>query len=122
MNMPGDGCAYHMKGHCLYAESVNPGYHAEWRCRVLKKWEEAYDHFMCQADNFRLDIKTAGMIWEQRLSRLMLREGRCPNFVTSRGRSPLDCCHIYDTLCLLALPRCVGKCRNYVLKKDRITG
>ncbi len=111
-SLPGTSCRFHVLGRCLYEERLNPGYNRQWRCRVLLRWEHAYDTFLAQADNFVMEPETAAGIWEERLRKLM-REGHdCPDFLPG-GEDPTGCRHIFGGLCLEALPPCPGQCRRF---------
>ncbi len=110
--MPGTACRYFEQGRCLYEERLNPGYNRAWRCRVLLRWEEAYDTFLAQADNFVIDPETAAGIWQQRLGELMRQGHGCPDHEPG-GRDMTGCGRNLGGLCLTALPPCPGQCRRF---------
>ena len=111
--LPGTACRFHIRGRCLYEERLNPGWNRAWRCRVLLRWERAYDTFLDQADNFVMEPATAKGIWENRLQRLMRLGHGCPDFEPGGKDEMTGCRHIHADLCLAALPACPGQCRNF---------
>lgn len=111
--LPGTACRFHVQGRCLYEERLNPGYNPDWRCRVLLRWEQAYDTFLAQADNFVMEPETAVGIWEERLQKLMSRGHRCPDFEPGGVDDMTGCRRMHCGLCLAVLPPCPGQCGNF---------
>ena len=113
--LPGHGCRFFARGRCLYEERLNPGYTKKWRCGVLLRWESVYDDFLVRAEAFGLEEDELSELWRERLERLMLQEGRCERYVYSRHVELPSCGNSHETLCLLDLPRCEGRCRRFAL-------
>jgi len=111
--LPGTACRFHVQGRCLYEERLNPGYNRQWRCRVLLRWERAYDTFLTQADNFVMEPETAVGIWENRLRRIMNQGHDCPDFQPGGTDGAIGCRHVHGGLCLAALPPCPGQCPRF---------
>lgn len=139
--LPGTRCTHYVACHCLFLERQNPGLRQEWRCKVVVAWEREYDKFLTQADTFNLDIRTASLIWRQRMASLLIAQPACPNyrpgwtapeeccFAGCMDRheddalAPLDddtevaCTHSWLGLCILSLPACEGMCTHYEVQK-----
>jgi len=118
--LPGKSCVYYKSGRCLYEERLNPGFHRQWRCKILLRWEAAYDNFLLQADIFNLDQETATRIWEERLRRLMRSGRKCPDFILGGDDEITGCASLFGSLCLKLLPLCDGQCRLYHPKGKKI--
>ncbi|WP_243364336.1 hypothetical protein [Fundidesulfovibrio terrae] len=116
LRLPATGCRHFIQGRCLYEEHLNPGYHGEYRCRVITKLQELYDSFLNQADAFGLDELKATDIWEKRFRELYREDTGC------QGHEPGDmnvfpgCVHCLEDICVPLLPQCGGCCSNYTHK------
>jgi hypothetical protein len=110
--LPGNECRHFASGRCLFEEQRNPGYHRDWRCRVLAQWEESYDEFLLRAEAFRLEDAAAAGLWERRMERLVAARPDCPDF-RQGGAGATGCVHALADLCLLRLPGCAGRCRRF---------
>ena len=108
---PGQGCLYYRSGHCLYEEVLNPGYNRHWQCKVLLKWEKEYDTLINQAEYFQLNPAQVEGIWERRMARRMNFGWECKHYVPREGEE--KCIYLYGNICILALPRCRGRCHLY---------
>ncbi len=111
--LPGRDCRFFQRGRCLYEERLNPGYHAGWRCRVLARWEAAYEDFLRQADAFGLEEASASGLWRQRFERLAAGDPQCLQFQPSREGDLPGCVFVLEGLCLLTLPDCAGLCPRF---------
>ena len=111
--LPGSGCRFHVGGRCLYEEMLNPGYTQEWRCRVLARWETAYDEFLVRAELFGLEQSAVPDLWERQFERVARQAFDCDTYSYCPGAEPPACLHVLDGMCRLALPECRGRCRHY---------
>lgn len=109
----GSGCRFNIKGACIYGESMNPGLEAGWRCAVLSRWEDAYDDYISRADNMGLSPENAAAIWKDRFERMVRDEWGCCDYHYDGSGDLPGCVHLYEGLCLRALPTCEGVCSNY---------
>ncbi len=110
--LPGTDCRHNVRGRCLYEERLNPGYHRDWRCRVVQGWEESYDDFLLRAEAFRLEAAAAAGLWESHVERMVRRGPQCRDFVPGGDGVP-GCSRALEELCLLRLPECSGRCRHF---------
>lgn len=112
-SMPGEGCRFYKYGHCHYEESLNPGFHKRFRCKLLVAWESDFEDFIARAERFNLDPETAGRIWSEKMKSLRGRADACEDFQQGGGASEIGCLHAYLDVCLLALPLCRGQCTHF---------
>lgn len=110
--MPGGDCRFFRQGRCLYEERLNPGYHGQWRCGVVRRLEDDYDDFVYRAERFDILDKTAGAIWEKRFKEMIEAGPTCPR-LGGQGESFMDCTWLAGDICLLELPECSGICRRF---------
>lgn len=110
--LPGNECRHFASGRCLFEEQRNPGYHRNWRCRVLVQWEASYDDFLLRAEAFRLEEAAVAGLWERRVERLVAAAPDCPDFRRGGGTAT-GCAHGVAELCLLRLPQCPGRCGHF---------
>ncbi|TVM15967.1 hypothetical protein DPQ33_13440 [Oceanidesulfovibrio indonesiensis] len=107
-------------------ERINPGLNQEFRCSVLKRWENAFDALIDRVDAFGLDDEQASHIWERRLETMIRRGTQCRNFELIAGDAESDeapaiaCTHVHGDLCMLALPRCSGVCAYYISRRETV--
>ncbi|QJB57853.1 hypothetical protein [Pseudodesulfovibrio sp. zrk46] len=112
--LPGDGCRHHINKRCLYDEHLNPGYAEGFRCRVLLRWEIAFDEFLERADAFNIEQDAVPDLWGRKFERMARQAFDCEKYEFAGGEAPA-CAQVYDGLCLLALPQCEGRCRHFFL-------
>lgn len=115
VRLPAAGCRSLFQGRCLYEEQLNPGLSTAWRCQVLRRWEAVYDEFLDRAENFGLAEASVPELWRRRFERLAEESVACPDYSQAPGGDMPECLHLFADLCLLRLPVCEGKCRNYRL-------
>jgi hypothetical protein len=113
--LPGYGCRHHCQGRCLYEEALNPGYHQDWRCEVLLRWEDVYEDFLNRVEAFGLDEKDLAELWAKRFERLSQDAVGCPDFSPGLTESVPECFLLAGELCVLRLPQCFGQCQHYAL-------
>jgi hypothetical protein len=113
--LPATGCRSYFQGRCLYGEQLNPGLDSSTRCEVLRRWEAMYDDFLDRAERFGVTEASAPELWRRRFERLAGESLGCPDFASALGVDMPECQHLFADLCLLRLPECQGKCRNYRL-------
>jgi hypothetical protein len=107
-------------------ERLNPGLQREYRCRVLTRWEKAFDALIDRVDAFGLDDEKASHIWERRLEAMIRRGAQCEDFelipgdVEAEEAPAIACAHVHGDLCLLALPRCSGVCAYFISRRDSV--
>lgn len=126
LHLPGTNCTHFLGGYCLLEEWRNPGLHHEWQCKMLQEWENEYDKFLFQAETFNLEMGMAARIWEERLGSLLAGPSPCDSYdpVSSAGKDndeaeeDILCRHVWQNLCVLALPVCSGICQHYLPKND----
>ena len=111
--LPGDGCRHHTVERCLYQEHLNPGYTTGWKCRVLLRWETAFDEFLERAESFNLSQHAVPDLWERKFERLAREAFDCEEYVYCAGADAPSCVHAHDGLCRLVLPPCEGRCRHF---------
>jgi hypothetical protein len=118
VRLPGHACLYHRLGRCLYEEALNPGYHQDWRCAVLLRWEGVYDDFLDRVESFGLDETSLADLWRRRFERLAEETVECPDYAAGSVEGVPECQKLHMELCLLRLPLCQGQCRHYVLNAE----
>jgi len=111
--LPGVDCRHFCRGRCLLAEHRNPGLNPENACRVIDRLGRRFDDFLERADNLSLSEEQASRLWEARFPAILAREGDCRDYLPDDTNSFPDCRHAADTLCLLAFPRCAGRCSHF---------
>ncbi|MEF2231047.1 MAG: hypothetical protein V3571_08975 [Pseudodesulfovibrio sp.] len=115
VRLPGCGCRHFEGGRCLYEEHLNPGYQAGYRCRVLVRWESAFDSFLARAENFRVDHSSASALWERQFQRTARKTFQCGDYEFQAEAEAPACRHVRGGLCRLSLPECKGRCRHFRL-------
>lgn len=118
IRLPGHTCTHHRLGRCLYEEALNPGYHQQWRCVVLTRWEGVYDDFLARVEQFGLEEGDLADLWRRRFERLAGEYVDCPDYDPGPVESMPECSLLHDDLCLLRLPKCGGKCQHYALRDN----
>lgn len=118
VRLPGLGCLHHERGRCLYEEALNPGYHRQWRCVVLLRWESAYDEFLERAERFGVDEAGLPGLLHRRFERLTSEDVDCPHHVPGEDETPPQCRLLSGELCLLSLPACGGVCRHFAPREN----
>jgi len=116
--LPGNGCRHHTIQHCLYQEHLNPGYATKWRCRVLLRWETAFDEFLERAESLNVAQDAVPDLWGRKFERLARQAFDCEEYVFCQSGEAPACMHALDGLCRVALPACEGRCRHYELEND----
>ncbi len=114
--MPAGGCRFHLRGRCLYPERLNPGYTRAWRCEVLESWEKVFDDFLRRAEAFNLEQREVNELWATQFERLTRGGIDCRKYEHDPSREPPACMHLYEGLCIPALPECEGRCRHYAIR------
>ena len=109
--LPGTGCMYYTEGHCMIKISADPGFHDEWICTVLAKWETAFDAYLDQVECFEVDQDTVMKIWARRFESIQA-EASCPHFEPGHA-TILSCVHLHFDLCRRKIPLCPGRCKHY---------
>jgi len=117
--LPGQGCQHHLSGHCLYEERLNPGYMQDWRCRVLSRWESAFDDFLARAESFGIKPDAVPDLWGRQFERMARDVFDCKQYVCCHAGEPPACIHELDGLCMLVLPECRGRCRHYKVEEKQ---
>lgn len=115
--LPGQGCRHYAGGRCLYQEHLNPGYSVDFRCRVLLRWEDAFDDFLLRAEAMNVAQDAVPDLWGRKFERLARQAFDCSEYVYSPDCNAPACIHVHDGLCRPALPVCEGRCRHYA-KED----
>lgn len=120
--LPGQGCQHHAGGRCFYEERLNPGYTQGWRCRVLLRWESAFDEFLARAETFGVEQEAVPDLWERQFERMARDVFKCEQYSYCNGSQAPACIHDADGVCKMELPRCEGRCRHYKIevKQDDI--
>ncbi|TIH18559.1 hypothetical protein D0S45_04905 [Marinifilum sp. JC120] len=116
--MPGRMCRFYKNGRCLFEEKLNPGYNRQYRCRVMIDLEGEYDKLLLQAENFNLDAKAFGDLWEQRIEEHLKFTVVCRNMVPCEEEDGSFCSAIHDRVCLFELPECEGVCSRFKPRKE----
>ena len=111
---------YYRGGRCVYEEKLNPGYHDDWRCAVLVRWEQEYDTVIRQAEAFNMEGAMAANLWERKATTLMYKgSAECSSRVSDYSGDMPGCVNFYSGNCLLTMPECGGRCTLYrTLPKD----
>lgn len=118
MNRSRRNCRFFLQGVCLWDELHNPGYDRARLCVRLASLSGEWDDFLDRAEAFGLTEEEACRIWERRRHPGLTRPDLCPvPFVSGGGDHAgaplLDCTHLFNTACLLAMPGCPGVCGRY---------
>ncbi len=116
ITFPASGCAHFILGRCLYEEHLNPGYQAGYRCLALERLQKGYDSFLNQVDAFGLDDARASGLWEKRFLELCREDTGCQDHEPDDRKDFPGCRHSLEDICVLRLPACAGRCRNYTPK------
>jgi hypothetical protein len=116
--LPGNRCRFYKFGRCHYEETLNPGYHLEFRCRLLSEWEDRFEEFVSRAERFNLDPETAGKIWAERMRSFYETGSECDRFERGGTMSEIECIHAFLDVCLLKLPECAGQCSHFQLRQQ----
>ncbi|MCJ2163699.1 MULTISPECIES: hypothetical protein [unclassified Pseudodesulfovibrio] len=116
--LPGDGCRYCLNGRCLYEEQLNPGYTQSWRCQVTARWESAYDDFLSRADCFGVEESAVPDIWARQFQRMARDVFHCQRYLYDHGAQAPACLNHLHGVCIVALPKCEGRCRHYLAETD----
>jgi len=117
--LPGTGCRYWVAGHCLHAESVNPGLDPHHTCLVLREWEGRFDSFVDLGEIFGISAADAGQAWERRMRQELDSGWNCPDFMLAED-DEMGCRYFLDGVCMLRLPVCPGRCRRFVLEREHV--
>lgn len=113
--LPGQGCRHHTSGRCLYQEHLNPGYSTSSRCRVLLRWEVAFDDFLERTEQFGVSQQAVPDLWERKFNRMAREAFQCDRYVHCEEADIPACFHAHDDLCRQELPECEGRCRHYTV-------
>jgi hypothetical protein len=113
--LPAIVCKHYVGGRCHYEETLNPGYDPGYRCVVLDRLQRVYDSFLTQADAFCLDDALAANIWANRFRELCRSDTGCQAYEPDDTDAFPGCAYLRGDVCLLRLPECGGRCRNYTL-------
>jgi len=117
VRLPAQDCRHFLRGRCVYEEVLNPGYHGSYRCPVLTRLQDLYDSFLNQAEAFGLDEAKAFGIWEKRFRELCQEDTGCQAHEPGDMNQFPGCVHCLADVCVLRLPECSGRCRNYTTKQ-----
>ena len=116
LRLPAGTCRHFVKGRCDYEEILNPGYHRSYRCPVLGRLENLYDDFLGQAEAFGLNEASASTIWEKRFREMYGKDTGCQAYEPGDMNNFPGCANCLGDVCVLRLPECAGRCRNYAPK------
>lgn len=116
--LPGLGCRHHTSGWCLYQEHLNPGYTTSWRCRVLLRWEVAFDEFLERTEQFGVSQQAVPELWERKFNRMAREAFDCEYFAHCENEEVPPCLHSHKGICLIELPECEGRCRHYEVETE----
>lgn len=112
------GCRYERQGFCLRAELLNPGLEAALRCVRLTELMRDWDGFLDRAERFGLPEEEAARIWNARHHNALKSRELCPHSRPAPvqawgGEAEFDCAYLFRSACLLAMPRCEGRCEYF---------
>lgn len=118
---PAQACYFFEEGACLHDEAGS-GSGADAQCVQLLHCVGLWDAFQDRAEALCLSENSAVRLWQERLRAALAEQGecpRCPSAPSAWGRKHIEqggwpaCPHLRNGLCLLALPRCAGRCERY---------
>ncbi len=115
--LPGEGCRHHENGRCLYEEHLNPGYDPGFKCRVLARWESAFDEFLARAECFGVEQQAMPDLWRRQFGRLARKTFHCDEYEYCAEAEVPACLHALGGLCRLGLPECEGRCHHFQIKE-----
>jgi hypothetical protein len=117
---PPRACRFFLRGVCFRQEALNPGFHDAFRCAMMARLIQEWDNFVERADGNGLSAKQAVFLWQTLPDRVFRAPEKCPFQNVSPFRRGnvfrmeiLECEHLVDYACLLALPRCERRCEYY---------
>lgn len=114
--LPGKGCAHWYADRCLYNVHLNPGLEREKFCQVLQRLEQHFDEHVRRCERFGLSAEKAGQLWKRYTHQVLERAWDCPDYrVEFATGIELICTHLCGDVCLLRLPKCLGRCRHFEL-------
>lgn len=118
-------CLYYSQGACLYSEVLNPGRDEALRCVRLVQLMEEWDDFLDRAEAFNLSEEVASRIWNSRHHAALDLRKVCPVTAPVHIRQgldseELDCLHLFQGACRLAMPRCMGQCDRFVSRRGKM--
>ncbi|GFK94569.1 hypothetical protein NNJEOMEG_02416 [Fundidesulfovibrio magnetotacticus] len=113
VRLPAGGCRHFVSGRCLYEEALNPGYQTSYRCTVVLELHGLYDGFLTRAEAFGLSESTAADLWERRFLELCRQDAGCQDRQPGDMNAFPGCAHCLGDVCVLRLPSCDGRCRNF---------
>jgi len=113
VRLPAGACGHFQAGRCLYEEHLNPGYDQRVRCSMMLRLHTLYDSFLDQAEAFGLGESQATAMWEKRFLELCRHDAGCQDYEPGANEGFPNCLHGNGDLCILRLPECAGRCRNY---------
>lgn len=114
-HLPGNECQHYVRGRCFYEERLNPGYAEHWRCQVLARWESAFDDFLSRAEYFGVAQDAVPDLWGRQFQRLARDVFHCRNYTYSHEAEVPACRQHVDGVCIMSLPRCMGRCRHFMI-------
>jgi hypothetical protein len=80
------------------------------------------DEFVTRGDILGLSPEQAGRIWEQRMVKALNIGWDCANFTSLRDDAGDELCrHFFEGICLLRMPRCLGRCRHFELPDETVS-
>lgn len=116
-------CRFYLQGACWYAEALNPGRNAAHRCLRLAELMIDWDDFLDRAECFGLSEQAAARIWNGRRHAALTSKTLCAFRLPQEAESGTTetgpvCSYLRDGACLLAMPRCKGRCFAYAARTE----
>ena len=115
-------CRYYIRGFCLHGEGASPGYDDSLLCMHMADLVKDWDAFLDRAEAFGLEEKTAAAIWNRMAAKKLSAPASCSRQKTfaphdANMQTFVDCPHIAEGVCLLALPHCMGVCSFFARRQ-----
>lgn len=117
---PMQSCLFYCQGRCFLEETRNPGRDGSHTCRRLTWLLQRWDDFLDRADVFDLTEKEARRVWDTLFQKYMKKLPPCPEPDSRHGKyerafigAVPGCPCLIQTLCLLTMPCCSGKCSSF---------
>lgn len=117
--LSGEGCAFYVRSRCTHAQS--PEQSGQARCSLLEARRKVGAETLDRLER----IKRLGDPGDREVARRHVIQKNlqamtritCQGYVPAGGEGPL-CIHQHLVYCLLLMPRCQGRCEQFLVQRD----